>query len=131
MTETVHTPEEISSNEIPHQNADEKCNLILRLAKSAAKSLRIALTLDETQKQLRKEFVEAGDQVNILSRCIAENSQYSHDDYATSLNHLAKCNRKLHKFLDNYEDVRDNSLSELKALRNHVDNLISEAESRF
>lgn len=107
-------------------NTDEKLQRLSKLSKAAIKSLQGSYGLDETEAMLKKNIAEASDEVNRLSKQLASGEQHNKDEYNAALNLLTKATRKLDKFLDNYEELRDGTGSKLTDLRSFIDELIKD-----
>lgn len=104
----------------------EKEDRLAALSKVAIKSLRGSFNLDETEKQLKESVGLASDNVNLLSKKLASGEEHNREEYSKAVNELNKASRKLNKFLDSYEELRDGTSDKLKELRSYLDDLIGE-----
>lgn len=106
--------------------AEEKEIRFSSLSKIALKSLRGSFNLDETEKQLKSDVGKASDNVNLLSKKLANGEEHNREQYSEAVKDLNKASRKLDKFLDSYEELRDGTGDKLKELRTFLDELIGE-----
>ncbi|EIZ1085927.1 hypothetical protein MPI44_004475 [Klebsiella oxytoca] len=107
-------------------SAEEKEIQFSSLSKIALKSLRGSFNLDETEKQLKSDVGSASEKVNLLSKKLASGEEHNREEYSEAVKDLNKASRKLDKFLDNYEELRDGTGAKLKELRSFLDELIGE-----
>ena len=105
---------------------EEKENRFSSLSKIALKSLRGSFNLDETEKQLKTDVGSASEKVNLLSKKLANGEEHNREQYSDAVKDLNKASRKLDKFLDSYEELRDGTGDKLKELRSFLDELINE-----
>ncbi len=105
---------------------EEKENRFSSLSKIAHKSLRGSFNLDETEKQLKTDVGSASEKVNLLSKKLANGEEHNGEQYSDAVKDLNKASRKLDKFLDSYEELRDGTGDKLKELRSFLDELINE-----
>ncbi|ENG2541283.1 TPA: hypothetical protein UL576_005509 [Klebsiella pneumoniae] len=117
---------EIATKPFAELSAEEKENRFSSLSKVALKSLRGSFNLDETEKQLKSEVGSASEKVNLLSKKLANGEEHNREEYSEAVKDLNKASRKLDKFLDSYEELRDGTGDKLKELRNFLDELIGE-----
>ncbi|WP_243211222.1 hypothetical protein JQ760_028875 (plasmid) [Klebsiella pneumoniae] len=119
MSENAHKP-------FAELSAEEKESQFSSLSKIALKSLRGSFNLDETEKNLKSDVGTASEKVNLLSKKLANGEEHNREEYSEAVKDLNKASRKLDKFLDNYEELRDGTGAKLKELRSFLDELIGE-----
>ncbi|EGT5675584.1 hypothetical protein AGJ34_21695 [Cronobacter dublinensis subsp. dublinensis] len=117
---------EIASKNFSELTKEEKETHFSSLCKVATKALHGAFNLEETEKVLKQKVVEASEAVNSISKQLGEGQEHNRQTYNDALKELNRCNRKLDKFLDNYEDTRDGTGNKLKDLRSFLDDLIND-----
>ncbi|EOC0011568.1 hypothetical protein ACI0X9_003252 [Cronobacter turicensis] len=117
---------EIETKSFSEMTAEEKEVQFSLLCKVAAKALHGAFNLEETEKDLKQKVVLASEAVNSISKQLGEGQEHNRQTYNDALKELNRANRKLDKFLDNYEDTRDGTGAKLKTLRSFLDDLIND-----
>lgn len=117
---------DISDKTFADLTQEEKQTRLQTLCKTALKALKGSSNLDLTEKELKENVVKASEKVNTISRQLSDGQEHSREEYNNSLSELNKLNRKLDKFLDNYEDLRDGTGVKLVELRDFLNELITQ-----
>uniref|UniRef100_UPI001F48CB3C hypothetical protein n=1 Tax=Providencia rettgeri TaxID=587 RepID=UPI001F48CB3C len=105
---------------------EEKLERYNALSKAASKAVKSSINLDDDERKIKTEVKEASEKVNELSKKLGSGESHDREAYDVAMKELNSANKRLGKFLDNYEDKRDGTGAHLKALQDFIGEMIGE-----